>query len=131
MGNASRAGAIYAVIVFLIGFVLGTIRILLVAPRLGDTPAVILETPIILAASWFVCRGCVGRFRVRRRVGLRFVMCAVAFLVLMAAEFALGELVFGRSLVEQLAGYGSTPGVIGLAAQIVFAAFPVMQVKMR
>ena len=29
MGNASKAGALYALIVFLIGFILGTIRVLL------------------------------------------------------------------------------------------------------
>jgi hypothetical protein len=46
------------------------------------------------------------------------------FVVLMAAEFGLAGLVFRRSLDEQLAGYASVPGAIGLAAQIVFAAFP-------
>ena len=58
-------------------------------------------------------------------------MGAVAFAVLMAAEFGLAGLVFGRSLDEQLAGYGSAPGAIGLAAQIGFAAFPVVQVWRR
>jgi hypothetical protein len=29
---------------------------------------------------------------------------------------------------EQLAGYGSMPGAIGLAAQIVFATFPLVEV---
>jgi hypothetical protein len=33
-------------------------RVLLIAPRLGETAAVFLETPLILAASWFVCRWC-------------------------------------------------------------------------
>jgi hypothetical protein len=32
MFRATEAGAVYAVIVFLIGFILGTIRILLLAP---------------------------------------------------------------------------------------------------
>src|SRR6516165_8016415 len=32
--RATKAGAVYAIIVFLIGFTLGTIRVLLVAPRL-------------------------------------------------------------------------------------------------
>jgi len=46
---------------------------------------------------------------------------------LMAAEFALGGLVFRGSVSEQLAGYGSASGAIGLAAQIVFASVPVVQ----
>jgi hypothetical protein len=50
------AGALYAIIVFVSGFILGTIRVLLIAPRLGETLAVIVEAPLILVASWFVCR---------------------------------------------------------------------------
>jgi hypothetical protein len=68
---------------------------------------------------------------VPRTVPVRSAMGAVAFVVLMAAEFGLAGLVFCRSLDEQLAGYASAPGAIGLAAQIVFAAFPVVQVWRR
>ena len=57
----NRAGALYAIIVFPIGFVLGTIRVLLLVPRLGGTTAVVLEVPFMLTASWFVCRWCVDR----------------------------------------------------------------------
>jgi hypothetical protein len=70
--RATKAGALYAIIVFVIGFILGTIRVLLVAPRLGETTAVIIEAPIMLAASWFVCRWCVGRLSVRRTVRLDY-----------------------------------------------------------
>ena len=57
-------------------------------------------------------------------------MAWVAFLLLMSAEGGLG-VVLGRSLGDQLAGYGSAAGVIGLAAQVVFATFPVLQVWRR
>jgi hypothetical protein len=50
-----------AIMVFLIGFILGTISVLLLTPCLGETTAVILEAPMILAASWFVCGWCVDR----------------------------------------------------------------------
>jgi len=40
----------------------------------------------------------------------------------MWAEVGLGA-VLGRSLGDQLAGYGSATGAIGLAAQVVFAIF--------
>jgi hypothetical protein len=54
-------------------------------------------------------------------------MGLVALLVLVSAEVGLGA-VFGRSLVDQLATYGSLSGAIGLAAQVTFAMFPVIQV---
>ena len=66
-----------------------------------------------------------------RTVPVRSAMGAVAFVVLMTAEFGLAGLVFGRSLDECLASYASVPGAIGLAAQIVLAAFPIVQVWRR
>ena len=54
-------------------------------------------------------------------------MGLIAFLVLMWAEVGLGA-VFGRSIADQLATYGSLAGAIGLAAQVIFGIFPVIQV---
>ena len=126
MFRTIEAGALYAIIVFLIGFILGTIRVLLLVPRLGETTAVIVEAPIMLAASWFGCRWCVDRLNVRRTVPFRLLMGFVAFVVLMSAEVGLGA-VFGRSIADQLAAYGSLAGAIGLGAQVIFAVFPVIQ----
>jgi hypothetical protein len=49
-------------------------------------------------------------------------MGLVAFVVSMSAEVGLGA-VFGRSIADQLAAYGSLAGAIGLAAQVIFAMF--------
>ena len=125
--RVTGAGALYAIIAFLIGFILGTIRVLLLAPRQGETSAVIIEAPIMLAASWFVCRWSVGRLDERRAVPARSLMGLVAFLVLMSAEVGLGA-VLGRSWADQLATYRSAAGAIGLAAQMIFATFPVIQI---
>jgi hypothetical protein len=57
-------------------------------------------------------------------------MGLVAFLVLMSAEIGLAA-VLGRSLVDQVAAYGSSAGAIGLAAQVVFATIPVIQIWRR
>ena len=102
MFRTTEGGALYAIIVFLIGFVCGTIRVLLLVPRLGETTAVTVEAPIMLAASWFVCRWCVNRLSVRRTVPACSLMGLVAFVVLMSAEVGLGA-VFGRSIADQLA----------------------------
>ena len=86
-----------------------------------------IEAPIMVAASWLVCGWCVDRLGVTRTVPARSLMGLVAFLVLMSAEVGLGA-VLGRSLVDQLAAYGSPAGAIGLGAQMIFAIFPVIQV---
>src|SRR5690348_3072686 len=96
--KAIIAGALYAITVFLVGFVLGFFRVVVLVPWLGDTAAVILEVPVMLVASWFVCRACVDRLRVPPKVGVRSSMGAVAFLALIGAELALGA-AFGRPLI--------------------------------
>lgn len=131
MATAITAGVIYVLIVFLIGFIFGAVRVLLLAPYLGGTVAVSLEAPVMLIASWLVSRRCVDRLGVPREVLPRSLMGAVAFVMLMAAEFGLAALVFGRFMTEFFAAYASVPGAIGLAAQIAFATFPAMQVGRR
>jgi hypothetical protein len=56
--TAAVASAVVAYfgIVYALGFALGTVRVLAVAPRIGELPAVLLEAPIMLAASWVTCR---------------------------------------------------------------------------
>jgi hypothetical protein len=124
MPKSVAAGAAYFLIVFLLGFGLGMIRVLLVAPRLGETTAVLLETPFMLAASWTSCGWCLRRFEVPPKADARAVMGVVAFALLMAAELAISVLIFGRSPTGFVAGYLTTPGAIGLAAQAAFGLMP-------
>ena len=97
MAKSTVAGAAYFLIVFLLGFGLGTIRVLLVAPCLGETMAVLLETPLMLAASWASCGWCLRWFEVAPKADARAVMGGVAFALLMAAELAVSVLLFGQT----------------------------------
>ena len=127
MLSSSVAGIAYATIVFSIGFALGIVRVLLVTPRAGAMTAVLLEAPIMLVASWHVCRQCVRRFRVEDSLHARLIMGAVALATLLLAEIALAESILGRTLAEYLASLRSATGGVGLAAQIAFGAFPLLQ----
>jgi hypothetical protein len=125
-GTAGRAALAYFALVFAVGFLLGTIRVLFVAPLSGDLPAVFLEAPIMLLVSWSACGALVRRFAVDgRRAGLT--MGGAAFAMLMTAELALSLLVFGRSPAEQLRAYGAPAGAIGLMSQIAFGLFPMLR----
>jgi len=86
-----------------------------------------LEAPVMLIASWFVSRWCLDWLDVPRTVEARSLMGAVAFAVLISVEVCLAVLAFGRSTTEHLASYASVAGAIGLAGQILFATFPVVQ----
>jgi hypothetical protein len=124
----AKAGIAYGAIAFLIGFVLGALRVLAVAPHIGATAAVILEAPIILAASWRVSQSCMSRFGVAATIAAGATMGCVAFATLIAGEIGLSVFVFRRPFAGFLEGYRSLTGEIGLAAQIAFAMFPLVQI---
>ena len=88
-----------------------------------------LEAPILLAVSWWVCAWLVERWRVPPTIGSRLAMGGIAFALLMLAEFGLGLVGFGRSIAAQLAAYQETGPAIGLLAQLAFAAFPLIRIS--
>jgi hypothetical protein len=131
MGTALKAGIIYFVIVFLIGFTLGTIRVLLVIPQLGETAAVLIEAPIMLAVSWVAALWSIKLFEVPASRSLRALMGITAFTLLALAELGVSVFAFGRSLADHVAGYRTVAGGVGLAAQVAFAFLPLMQLNRR
>ena len=127
MSSSIRAGFFYFAIVFAIGFLLGTIRVLVLVPRMGELVSVLIEFPVILAASWIVCGRLIAGLRVPGHWRFRLTMGAVAFALLMVAELVLSVSLLGNSPAEHLARYRSLHGALGLAGQILFAAFPLLR----
>lgn len=125
------AGIAYFAAVFALGFVLGTARTLLVAnaPGAGRLVGVLIELPIMLGASWFVCRFVVRRFAVAPTVAGRAAMGGVALALLLAAELLVGALQLGRTAGEHLALYADASYALGLAVQIVFGLLPLVQLR--
>jgi hypothetical protein len=113
--------------VFAWAFALGVVRTLVVAPRVGDTAAVLIETPLVLAASWLASRWTVRRLAVGSSAAERLAMGAVAFALLMEAELGLSLAIFGRPAHVWLASLITTPGAIGLTAQVAFGFVPLVQ----
>jgi hypothetical protein len=128
-GRALVAGAVYFALVFALGFVLGTMRALLVpdAAGSGRLLAVLIELPVMLSASWLLCRAVVRRFAVAPTAGTRLAMGGVAFALLMGAELLIGTLLAGRSPAAHLALYREPSYSIGLLAQIAFGWMPLLQ----
>lgn len=128
---AAKAGAAYFAVAFAIAFVLGALRVLVVAPQVGELAAVLIEVPIMLAVSWFVCGWILRRHDVPGSIGARLTMGAVAFALLMAAEFALGIYGFGKTAGEIVASFALLPAQFGLAGQVGFALMPVLRAVAR
>lgn len=127
MRIASAAIAYWAV-VFALGFVLGTIRVLWVIPMMGLLPATLLELPIILGGSWLAAGWLVRRFALARR-GEALAVGALAFTILMAAECALAAALVKQSPEQWLIGLAEPHALFGLAGQAVFALMPWWRVR--
>ena len=131
MTAALRAGVLYFMIVFAVGFALGTVRVLLIVPRFGETNAVLLELPVMLALSWIACAWLVRRFAVPPGVAERLAMGGVAFALLMLGELGVSVFGFGRTVAEHLANYRTMSIRLGLAAQVGFALFPLIHASFK
>ncbi len=124
-----RAGSAYFAAVFAVGFVFGTIRVLLIIPRIGEMAAVMLEGPLLLAVSWIFCRKFVSLFAVPSRVPDLLAMGCLALTLTLIAEAAISVFLAGRTIPEHLQLYRLTHVQIGLLAQFAFALFPALQNK--
>ena len=98
----------------------GTIRVLVLAPPLGETAAVV-SGKTYSASRELVCLALVrGSARCDAHGPCPIRHGRGSFRgVLISAEVGLAVLVFGRSATEHIPSYGSVPGEIALAAQIV------------
>lgn len=121
----------YFFAVFLVGMVLGTLRVLMLEPSIGPLGATLVELPVMLAVSWWVCRAVMARFAVAAETSGRLAVGGLAFILLMAAEFSLGVFGVGLSPKQYFLGLGAPGPLLGLAAQLAFAAFPWVQLPRR
>lgn len=122
-----KAALAYWGAIFALGFLLGTVRTLWLAARIGETGAVLVELPVMLAASGLAAGAFTRRFGIGS-ASQAAAMGATAFALLMASESVLA-LALGQSLAQWLGAMTRTPGALGLAGQAVFAIMPVLVVR--
>lgn len=117
------AGLAYWAVVFALGFVLGTIRVLWLAPLIGLLPATALELPVMLGASWLASGWLVRRFAIDT-ANEALAAGGLAFALLMVAECALGVAMMGMTPAQWLAEFRQPHALLGLAGQLLFALMP-------
>jgi hypothetical protein len=122
------AAAAYFAVAFVFGFAFGTLRILVLVPAVGEIAAVCLEAPFMLVLSAVAASRLVPRFGIGNGAGDRLAVGVGAFALLQVAEVLLAGVTgpgdFAADAAAYLAGAGSVPRLIGLAAQTVFAVLP-------
>ena len=119
-----RAALFYFAVIFGLGFLLGTVRVLWGARALGETAFILIEVPVMLAASWLAARWLVRRYEVRS-LAAAVAMGTLAFVLLMGAELLLASGLSGQAPAAWFAGLWHAPHLYGTLGQLAFAMMPV------
>lgn len=139
MTSMMKTGARYFAIVFAIGFVLGTIRTLMVVPVIGEVWAVCAEVPLMLFFSWranrYIRRSMSGSSSSSHRkaddIAFSLGYGLIGLILLLLAEAGLALTLANQTLSSHLRSYQDLHHAIGLAAQIAFGLFPYIQARYR
>ena len=124
MSQTIKAGLLYFAIVLGAGFVLGSIRVPFLVPRLGERWAELCEMPI-MAVVIFVAAGYIlRRFPAIRTPGRAWWPGILAFVLLVAAELGLALVLQNRSLADYIRSRDTISGSVYLALLLVFAVMP-------
>ncbi len=126
-----KPAVLYFALVLGTGFVLGTIRVPLLVPRLGERYAELLEMPFMFVAIVLAARYVVRRFDLpaSRSVRLQVGFAALAMSVL--AELLLATVLQGRSLGQFIASRDPVSGSVYLGMLLLFALMPFLLGRTR
>ena len=119
-----KAGAVYFLIMFGVGWILGPIRELWAVPRFGRLTGVLLEAVIMLVVMAVSARWVIRRFHVKPTFGSTISIGLVALGILVPAELAGVAWVRDLSLPGYLASFMTGPGLVSLFMFLLFAAMP-------
>lgn len=121
-----KAGVIYFAVVFAAGFGLGTMRVLLVAPRIGERAAELAETPLMIAVSYLAARWIVRRFALPPALLRRLAVGLIALALMLAFEFGFVLRLRGLTIGEYFATRDPVSGTAYYLSLVVFALFPML-----
>ena len=123
-GRVLTTAAVYFVVVFAVGMVLGPVRVLWLEPMLGPALAVLVETPFLIGAM------AVGAWLAPRMTGLsagwlsHLGVGLLALLFQQMADLGVGFGLRGMNLAQQLAHFATPAGWIYAFNLLVFALMP-------
>ena len=121
-----KAGALYFVLVFGAGFVLGIPRVLWFAPNLGARAAELMESPVMLVVIIFAARWVVRRFSLPPTIPARLGPGIIALVFLLAAEFTVVLKIRHLTLAQYIAGRDPVAGSVYVLMLLLFAFMPLI-----
>ena len=126
-----KAGVIYFLLLFALGWIMGPIRELWAVPKFGRMTALLVEAIIMLIAMIVAAGWVTLRFDVPQTLGSTIPVGLVALAILAPAEIAGVLWVRGQSLQDYTASFVTAPGVISLVMFVLFAVMPTLVTLVR
>jgi hypothetical protein len=124
-----QAAALYFLVVFGTGFVLGSVRVLLVAPRVGERAAELLEMPLMFLAIVLTARLVVHRFA--GRAVFWPVVGLIAATAVLACDAVVGVWLRGLSVRAVFLDRDPVSGAAYYSLLAVFALAPLLVARLR
>lgn len=112
--NSVKAAVAYVAIVLGTGFVLGTIRVPLLVPRLGVRYAELIEMPLMFVVVVLAACYVVRRFSLPPSPSARLLVGLAALAMSMVAELILVAVLQDVSVAQYIASFRSGPPTGGL-----------------
>jgi hypothetical protein len=124
-----KAGALYFALVFGAGFLLGTIRVLLIVPRVGTRTAELMEAPIMLVVTVLAARWVVRRVSLPPGPAALLGAGFLALGFLLVAEFTVALWIRGLTIREYFATLDPVAGTVYFVMLVVFAVMPYLSAR--
>jgi hypothetical protein len=126
-----QPAVLYFLLVFGAGFVLGTVRVLVLVPLLGERAAELMEMPLMLgiiaaSARWIVRHGLV-----QDRRSSALVVGFIALGMVLIADLAVGMWLRGLSATEVFLDRDPVSGAAYYVSLLLFAAMPAIMTRSR
>ncbi len=119
-----RPALLYFALVLGTGFVLGTIRVPFLVPRLGERYAELLEMPFMFVAIVLAARFVARRFQLPPSLSMRLKVGFLALALSVGAELLLATVLQSRSLAEFITSRDPVSGSVYLGMLLLFALMP-------
>lgn len=119
-----KSAVLYFVIVLSTGFVLGSIRVPFLVPRLGERYAELLEMPIMFVVIVMAAHFVVRRFDLPANLSVRLQVGFAALAMSIVAELLLAAALQGSSVAQYIASRDPVSGSVYLCVLLLFALMP-------
>lgn len=127
--QALEASIVYFSLVFGLGFILGSIRVPFIVPRLGQRKAELIETPFMLVGIVIAAQFVVKHYALSNTILTPLIVGLLALSLVILAEILLIIVLQGGKIRQYFKSCDTVSGSVYILLLILFALMPLMIMK--